>query len=277
MAVLDAEDQHEEKHRDHESFEADGDAQQRPNVMHVACRAVGKTSPSAQPALPAGAPPSGHGTFRPVATSTGRSWLPYSASGISIDGHLVHLGADAPRCRRRSAGSTSGTPFDARGPCPRRVSPKLNHAPVLDTTSIATPTSSRPPFPGDALAVHHVELGDAGRHLVLHDLDPHAVADRLGAGLDRLDPPDVEANAGVELERAATGSRSPNDTDLLAELVRRSAMCSNDTAPVSLRSAWLMSRAWMPTNESPISPSISARGTSAATDRRRRHRCRRSG
>jgi hypothetical protein len=27
-----------------------------------------------------------------------------------------------------------------------------------------------------------------------------------------------------------------------------------------------MSRAWMPTNESPISPSISARGTSAATE-----------
>ena len=38
------------------------------------------------------------------------------------------------------------------------------------------------------------------------------------------------------------------------------------TAPVSLRSAWLISRAWMPTNESPISPSISARGTSAATE-----------
>ena len=37
-------------------------------------------------------------------------------------------------------------------------------------------------------------------------------------------------------------------------------------APVSLRSAWLISRACRPTWLSPISPSISARGTSAATE-----------
>src|SRR5947207_954957 len=36
--------------------------------------------------------------------------------------------------------------------------------------------------------------------------------------------------------------------------------------PAILRSAWLISRAWRPTWESPISPSISARGTSAATE-----------
>ena len=36
--------------------------------------------------------------------------------------------------------------------------------------------------------------------------------------------------------------------------------------PASLRSAWLISRAWMPTKESPISPSSSAFGTSAATE-----------
>jgi hypothetical protein len=35
---------------------------------------------------------------------------------------------------------------------------------------------------------------------------------------------------------------------------------------VSLRSAWLMRRAWRPTWLSPISPSISARGTRAATE-----------
>ena len=35
---------------------------------------------------------------------------------------------------------------------------------------------------------------------------------------------------------------------------------------VSLRSAWLISRAWRPTWESPMSPSISARGVSAATE-----------
>ena len=49
-------------------------------------------------------------------------------------------------------------------------------------------------------------------------------------------------------------------------LVNTSAVFERDTAPVSLRSAWLISRAWIPTNESPISPSISARGTSAATE-----------
>ena len=38
------------------------------------------------------------------------------------------------------------------------------------------------------------------------------------------------------------------------------------SAPVILRSAWLISRAWRPTWLSPISPSISARGTSAATE-----------
>ncbi len=39
-----------------------------------------------------------------------------------------------------------------------------------------------------------------------------------------------------------------------------------DTVPVSLRSAWLIRRACRPTWVSPISPSISARGTSAATE-----------
>ena len=39
-----------------------------------------------------------------------------------------------------------------------------------------------------------------------------------------------------------------------------------EIVPVSLRSAWLMSRACSPMNESPISPSISSRGTSAATE-----------
>ena len=38
------------------------------------------------------------------------------------------------------------------------------------------------------------------------------------------------------------------------------------SAPVILRRAWDMSRAWRPTWLSPISPSISALGTSAATE-----------
>ena len=60
----------------------------------------------------------------------------------------------------------------------------------------------------------------------------------------------------------------PNITPIFSRswLVKTSDVFERDTAPVSLRSAWLMSRAWMPTNESPISPSISARGTSAATE-----------
>ena len=39
-----------------------------------------------------------------------------------------------------------------------------------------------------------------------------------------------------------------------------------DITPVSLRNAWLMRRAWRPMCASPISPSISACGTSAATE-----------
>ena len=48
--------------------------------------------------------------------------------------------------------------------------------------------------------------------------------------------------------------------------VKTSDVLDRLTAPVSLRSAWLIRRAWMPTKLSPISPSISARGTSAATE-----------
>ena len=39
-----------------------------------------------------------------------------------------------------------------------------------------------------------------------------------------------------------------------------------DTMPASLRSAWLMRRATTPTLDSPISPSSSLRGSSAATE-----------
>ena len=60
----------------------------------------------------------------------------------------------------------------------------------------------------------------------------------------------------------------PNMTPIFSRswLVNTSAVLERDTAPVSLRSAWLISRAWMPTKLSPISPSISARGTRAATE-----------
>src|SRR6185503_14389470 len=57
----------------------------------------------------------------------------------------------------------------------------------------------------DALAVHDVELGLLERrcNLVLHDLDPRAVARSLGTVLDRLDAPDVEPYRRVELQRPA--------------------------------------------------------------------------
>src|SRR4029079_8094325 len=63
----------------------------------------------------------------------------------------------------------------------------------------------QPALARDALAVHHVEFGDAERRrdLVLHDLDPDPVAHRLRARLDRLDPPDVQPDRRVELQRAA--------------------------------------------------------------------------
>ena len=77
-------------------------------------------------------------------------------------------------------------------------------------------------------AVDDVELGLLERRgdLVLRDLDPHPVAERLGAVLERLDPADVEAHRRVELERTATRSRlriPEHDADLLAQLVREDA------------------------------------------------------
>jgi hypothetical protein len=56
----------------------------------------------------------------------------------------------------------------------------------------STPTSISGP-PADALPVDDVELGLLERrgHLVLHDLGPGPVADRLGAVLERLDPAHV--------------------------------------------------------------------------------------
>src|SRR3954468_4115753 len=76
----------------------------------------------------------------------------------------------------------------------------------------------------DALAVQDVEVGDLERrgHLVLHDLDARAVADRLRAVLHRLDAPDVESDRRVELQRLATRrglGRAEHDADLFPQLV----------------------------------------------------------
>ena len=96
------------------------------------------------------------------------------------------------------------------------------------TTPLSTPRSSRQPSCRDPVAVLDVELGLAERRrdLVLDDLDPDPVADRLGALLEGLDPAHVEALRRVELERPATRLRlrvAEADADLLADLVGEQA------------------------------------------------------
>ncbi len=83
-------------------------------------------------------------------------------------------------------------------------------------------------LPGEARAVDDVELGllERRRDLVLHDLDAHAVAERLRAFLQRLDAADVEPHRRVEAQRAAARCRlrvAEHDADLLAQLVREEA------------------------------------------------------
>src|SRR6187549_2825028 len=58
--------------------------------------------------------------------------------------------------------------------------------------------------------------------LVLDDLDASAVADNLGAVLQRLDPANVEAYRRIELQRPTTGSglrTTEHDAYLFAELI----------------------------------------------------------
>src|SRR3546814_320812 len=80
----------------------------------------------------------------------------------------------------------------------------------------------------DALAVHDVELGLTERRgaLVLHHLDPGAVAHDLGAVLQGLDAADVEADRAVELQRPAARrglGRPEHHADLLPQLVDEDA------------------------------------------------------
>ena len=82
-----------------------------------------------------------------------------------------------------------------------------------------------------------------------------------------LDPAHVQAHGGVELQRAAAGGGlwvAVHHADLLAQLVDEDGHGTWILliTPVSLRRAWLIRRACRPTWLSPISPSISALGTS---------------
>ena len=63
-------------------------------------------------------------------------------------------------------------------------------------------------------------------------------------------------------------SGEPNITPIFSRswLMKIAVVSNFDNEPESLRIAWDISRACSPTWVSPISPSISARGTSAATE-----------
>ena len=81
---------------------------------------------------------------------------------------------------------------------------------------------------GDARTVHDVELSglERRRHLVLDDLDAHAIANDVAVNLDGVDAPNVKAHGGEELERATPRRGlgvAKHDTDLLAKLVDEDA------------------------------------------------------
>ena len=63
-------------------------------------------------------------------------------------------------------------------------------------------------------------------------------------------------------------SGEPNITPIFSRswLMKMAMVLDLLRLAVSLRRAWLISRAWRPTWVSPISPSISARGVRAATE-----------
>ena len=63
-------------------------------------------------------------------------------------------------------------------------------------------------------------------------------------------------------------SGEPNITPIFMRiwLMKMTIVLEREIEAVSLRSAWLISRACRPGSESPISPSISARGVNAATE-----------
>src|SRR6185436_8835364 len=77
---------------------------------------------------------------------------------------------------------------------------------------------------GDPFAVHHVEFRFAERrcHLVLHDLRTRPATDHRLAVLDGADASNVDADRGIELQRAAAGRGfrvTEHDPDFFAELI----------------------------------------------------------
>ena len=112
-----------------------------------------------------------------------------------------------PRSPSPWRGSRAGSPSRCCAPGRAARPRRRRTSPTSATMSCSIPRSRMQPSVEMPGAVLDVELGLAERRrdLVLDDLHPHAVADRLGALLERLDAADVEALGRVELERAAAG------------------------------------------------------------------------
>ena len=127
------------------------------------------------------------------------------------DDDLGHLRLDRVQDLAVTSGCSTRNALTLVRPWPSRSSPNEKYEPgLLDDLVLQRHVQHRA-LPRDALAVGDVELGllERRRHLVLDDLHPHPVADRLGALLERLDAADVEPHRRVELERAAARASSP--------------------------------------------------------------------
>ena len=142
-------------------------------------------------------------------------------------GGLLGLGLrlglrDRPRRRRRpldpelveqlrldlvapARGSRPGTAWCCCAPGRGAARRRRRTSPTSGPGRARAPRSSRQPSCEMPDAVLDVELGlpERRRDLVLDDLDPDPVADRLGALLEGLDAADVEPLRAVELQRPA--------------------------------------------------------------------------
>src|SRR5829696_8023051 len=120
-------------------------------------------------------------------------------------------------------------------------------------------------------AVHDVELNltERRRDFVLRHFDLGAIPNDAIAIFDCADAADIKSQRRIKLERPpVVVSGLPNMTPIFSRiwLMKIKQVFDCATIAVSLRNACDIKRACNPGNESPISPSSSARGTSAATE-----------
>ena len=122
-----------------------------------------------------------------------------------------------------------------------------------------------------SLAVENVKHRPAERrrHFVFHHLCLCLVSRRVLAFGDFGAAANVKPDGRIKLQRIPAGRHlriSVDHADFLAKLIYENQQgIRRLTLAVSFRSAWLISRACSPGSDAPISPSISARGVSAAT------------